>query len=118
MTAQLNEYQRQLREALKLLAAPAEAQIIYLKNLGVFPSVDELALEFYDLAVLADSKLQEGQINASQYRSAREIDSKLAEISGEKNTGLWEPNALFNAPSWEEVRSMAKQALPLFNDAN
>jgi hypothetical protein len=35
-----------LRETLEMLASPSEAQLAYLKKLGTYPSLDELALEF------------------------------------------------------------------------
>ena len=44
-----------LREALEHLAADAEAQAAYLRKLGTWPSLDQLALEFDDVAEASGS---------------------------------------------------------------
>ena len=42
----------ELYQILERLASPPQAQIDYLRDLGVAPLADELALEFHDLHLL------------------------------------------------------------------
>jgi hypothetical protein len=97
-----------LLDALKNLSADAEAQERYLRQIGAWPSLDELALELDDVARASDAWAP--QALRDQLRA---LSRKLDEMSGEENASLWEPEAL-HGPEWAEVRSLARQALAAF----
>lgn len=94
-----------VEEALRRLAAPPEEQETYLLELGVLPSVDELALEFDDaLSGVAIGDPPLGQL-------LNQLNELLEEMSGEENAYLWTPRALQEASEWENVRTLAREAL-------
>jgi hypothetical protein len=96
------------KAVLERLASPAEQQKLYLENLKVAPSVDELALEFDDALLEFRPKLTLSQINLVD-----QIDNLLNQMSnGPKE--LWHVNALSDNPSWQDIRVKAKHALDLF----
>jgi hypothetical protein len=97
-----------LLEALQNLAADAEAQERHLRQSGSWPSLDELALDLDDVA-----RASNAWISAPQRDRVRALDRKLDEMSGERNAGLWEPQAL-HGPEWAEVRRLAREALATF----
>jgi hypothetical protein len=109
----MKQYRDELRDCLSRLAAPADQQTKYLQEIGVYPSADELALELHELVLLADSKLQEGEIAKSERDEIAGLDSKLAAISGPENASLWTAEALSSVPEWKEVRNLAKECLRL-----
>ena len=94
-----------LQIVLARLAAPAAEQRSYLEQLGVFPSIDELALEFDDVMALVPQLVGEGHLTDAQTETMHAIDQKLSEMS--KNPLLWEIEALAKHPDWEEIRNIA-----------
>jgi hypothetical protein len=52
-----------LQEALKWLAEPYARQADHLKNLGVWPSTDELALELDDVVQLVPEAVGRGELS-------------------------------------------------------
>jgi hypothetical protein len=94
-----------LRQALEHLAASAEAQESYLRELGTWPSLDELALELDDVA-----QASEASATPELRQTVQRLDQKLNEMSGERNAPLWEPQAL-DGSEWAEVRQLAAEAL-------
>jgi hypothetical protein len=95
-----------LAEALARLAGDAQAQEQYLRALGTWPSLDELALEFDDVA-------EASEVPAEAADPLRRLSEKLNEMSGHANARLWEPGAL-SGPEWDEVRRLAADALAAF----
>ena len=100
-----------LRDALTVLASPPGAQLERLKALGVPKGIDELALEFDDIAAAADGMFNEGELDNQQRNCVKQLNEFLAQFSGEKNADLWTPEALSSAPQWEQVRRMASDCL-------
>jgi hypothetical protein len=97
-----------LREALERLAADAETQAAYLRELGAWPSLDELALELDDVAEASES-----WASPTLRDRVRLLSRKLDEMSGEANARHWQPEAL-HEPEWAEVRGLAAEALAAF----
>jgi hypothetical protein len=100
-----------LQEALKWLAEPGASQIDYLKNRGVWPNTDELALELDDVAGLLPEAVGRGEVSIDVELAVKRVEEKLDEMSGQQNAHLWTPEALANSPQWETVRSLASEAL-------
>jgi hypothetical protein len=94
-----------LREALQQLAADAESQESYLRRIGTWPTLDEVALDLDDVAEAAAPALS--PIVRERVES---VSRKLAEMSGESNLSLWEPEAL-RGRDWAKVRALAADAL-------
>lgn len=99
--------EKELVHSIKRLAAPADEQIAYLRRLGSFPSLDELALEFDDMFGPAGT-LPEG--SPEWVEALRKLDQRLDEISGHENEHLWLAQAL-EGTEWTEVRDLARNAL-------
>ena len=93
---------QQLLAAVERLAAAADEQEAYLRQLGTAPSADELALEFTDAFVVARERLDESAADA-----ATRLDDYLVEISGSDKAELWTVSALRDAPEWVRVRHLA-----------
>ena len=96
------------------LADSADAQVKYLKDLGVYPLVDELALEMNDVVGLLELLARDGLLTEDQANAIRSVDRKLDQMSGEENAALWTPQSLQSSPEWAEVRSLAKRAIGKF----
>ena len=94
-----------LREALDRLAADPETQARYLRQLGSWPSLDELALELDDVAAASES-----WTSPALRDRVRLLSVKLSEMSGEANARLWQSESLHTA-EWADVRALAAQAL-------
>jgi hypothetical protein len=89
-----------LAVALGHLADDPLAQERYLREIGTWPSLDELALELDD----APPRAAETPVPLTL------LSDRLDEMSGRANARLWEPEAL-HGPEWEEVRRLAAEAL-------
>lgn len=99
----------ELRRTLGLLAAPADAQLAYLKDLG--GSNDEFGLEF-DTVARASKELElMGRLTNDQVSSILAVDDLLKEMSGPANAELWEDNGIRTDRRWERVRELAQEAL-------
>lgn len=109
-------YRDQLRESLIRLAAPADDQLSYLKTLLSYPSVDELALDLYELVLLADQRVQERVISESARDAIKTISERLNVMSGRSNAHLWTPQALLTAQEWQQIRKLAAHALELLDN--
>lgn len=100
-----------LQVALKWLAAPSAQQIEHLKDIGVWPGVDELALAFDDVAPLLPEAVERGEVSNEVESAVRCVDEKLDKMSGQQNAHLWTPDALADSYQWETVRRLASEAL-------
>jgi hypothetical protein len=104
-------YLRQLTAAVARLAAPAAVQSEYLLGSGTYPSADELALEFHDLA-MAEGQLREATCGDPQaLQLIRSLDKKLEDFSGADHVDDWDVAALATSPNWAEVRQIAQRLL-------
>ena len=101
-------------KSLKLLASEATEQAAYLEKLDVPEIVDELALEFDDLAVLFDQQLQFGFLTESQVKALNAVDAAFDKMSGHANANLWTVDALHSKGEWRQIRELAKAALARF----
>jgi hypothetical protein len=100
-----------LRSSLEVLHQPAEQQLRYLASLGLPDGVDELALEFDDLAASIAQLAESRVITTEGAESIRQLDEALNAMSGPGNEALWAPWALRTAPAWNDIRMLAGRAL-------
>ncbi len=88
----------------------ADDQMAYLAQIGG-AHIDELALEHYDVALMAGGKLRQGEISKIQHDKILELDALLDRMSGAENAALWTEDALRHAEEWNEVRRLAHACL-------
>jgi hypothetical protein len=100
-----------LRDALGLLAAPASQQLAHLAAIGLPEGIDELALEFDDVAPAVNRLAEMSVIPSTAAAVIQRLDTRLDAISGAPHASLWTPTALQSATEWEEIRRLANQAL-------
>lgn len=100
-----------LYEAIQVLTWPADAQIKWVAN----AHVDEIALNFNDIAVCALDMKDQGELTEEEATVVIELDRYLDSFSGIDNKYLWTKEALINASEWRRVRELAKMALALFS---
>jgi hypothetical protein len=98
----------ELIESVKRLAAPADEQVAYLRRLGSFPALDELALEFNDMVVPA--RATSSNAPSEWVEALHRLDERLDAMSGQANAKLWLAQAL-NGTEWAQVRELARAAL-------
>ena len=96
-----------------LLASDPVAHLQHLRGLGLPEEIDELALEYDDIAAAADDMLQLGELNKNQYDSVKKLDDLVSRMSGITNLQLWTTEGLSSALEWKEVRRLAKECLRL-----
>ncbi len=99
-----------LIDALRHLAMSPDDQMSYLAQIGN-GSVDELALEFGDVASMADARLKQGEISKAQHDKIVVLDAVLDRMSGRENAALWTADALRSSEEWEGVRRLAHECL-------
>ena len=110
----MDTFTHMLITSLKVLSSEALGQLRYLGTLGISGNIDELALEFDDVALLAKVKYESNEITEEQYKLVERLATQLDEMSGIQNKQLWTEKALINAPQWKEVREHAKACLNAF----
>ncbi len=93
---------------LQALAMPAEVQLT-LEPDGT-NKADELALNFDD--VFGMNRSGRFPLTPKQTRALNSVDAALEDMSGPKP--FWTEEALRTAGEWENVRSLAKEALRAF----
>ena len=97
----------ELCQVLVRLASPSQAQIDYLRHLGVAPLADELALEFHDLHLLVPQLAAQRVLTHQQSAAVDAVSRKLDAMSAGQDTSLWMEDALRSHPDWVEVRRLA-----------
>jgi len=96
-----------LREELARLANPREAET-YLRELGTWDCLDELALEFdHSFTFLRRS----GALASDLEAILSDLEKALRNLSGRDQ--FWFGRAASDTPEWQEVRRLARQALQL-----
>ena len=105
----------ELYQCVERLSWSSEKQVEYLRNLGLLPLVDELALEFDDVVGLVPQYVNEGRLSNVQADSIYRLDDLLNTMSGKDNAHLWTEEALVNNELWNTVREHAKHALKLLD---
>jgi hypothetical protein len=101
----------QLESTVSRLASSAADQVEYLRKIKTYPSADELALEFHDLAISSWRLQTQCAISSEVLSLVIALDKKLESFSGESHSDDWDASALENSSNWAEVRSIAKQLL-------
>jgi hypothetical protein len=100
----------ELCQILERLASPPQAQIDYLRDLGVTPLADELALEFHDLHLLVPQLAAQRVLTHQQRAAIDAVSRQLDAMSARQDTSLWREDALRRHPDWVEVRRLAAMA--------
>lgn len=105
-----------LRDAVALLASPAEAQQEWLRSIGTFPLADELAIEFDDWARLLPQFERDGLVDEASVRAVKELDAALDALQSRLGEGpdAWDAGKLTSSGVWETVRRAAGHALVAF----
>jgi hypothetical protein len=102
-----------LIKSIELLASNSDVQRRYLREIGTFPSAEELALEFDDAY-----KLFIGQVDSNFPYLVRQglskIDSLFDSNSDKEDKTFWLESSLDNN-SWSEVRDIASLILKEIN---
>jgi hypothetical protein len=101
----IDRMERQLIAVVRRLADPPEVQAAYLRELGSYPSLDELALEFDDVR---DAAL----LNADPAwaEAIHALDAQLSAMSSRTDAVLWNGDSL-HRDEWQRVRALAATAL-------
>ena len=100
---------RLLLQDLQTLAA--EPEILVLAYPPFIPAADELANEFEFHLGLASICVKEGLISQEMLDRAREVDSKLTEMSDKDDPSLWTNEDVATREDWRVVRRLAQEAL-------
>lgn len=98
----------QLRDALKVLSMPAEAQLQHVGALHA--DLDEIALEFDDIAPVRASLVDAGEMTAAQASAIDAVDRQLLEMS-DAGPSRWTVAAASDGEDWRTLRQLALQAL-------
>ena len=112
----LKSFRSDLVASLRRLAAPANVQVLYLKDLGVYPSADELALEFHELALTSRRQIVAGEISIVEGAAVERLDRQLGNFSGRDYAFLWTADALGSADEWRKVRASASECLTILGE--
>jgi len=104
----INALRKQLGEAVHNLSQDSRSQESYLRSIGTWPSLDELALDLDDayLPLVDNSALSQGELAA-----LGDLSSALGSMSGPSNAQLWngEVGAL-DQSEWNRIRELAAKA--------
>lgn len=114
MTSNLEAQLGRLQKVTEILSLPPQAQVDYLKGLGVYPLADELALQFSDSFAVVPLLRAHQMINADTETALQHID-ELLDSAGESDPDFWSSAALTSSGQWQEIRASATRALALLN---
>jgi len=106
----MEDFTKKLCDNLKILSSTPSEQLLYLTRIGG-ASVDELALEFEEVMLLAVQKFSEGNIEAALFDSISLLNEKLDSLSGDEHGDYWTEESLFSAEEWQQVRVIAGDCL-------
>ena len=112
----------QLKKSLEILSASGKHQIAYLRGLNNEFSevdenyvIDEIVLEFEDIALAANDMFSHGEITSSQRDAICSLNEYLSSFSVNQPKSIWTSASLQKAPEWEKIRIMACKCLSLLN---
>lgn len=106
---ELGRLVRRLLEALSRLSWPADRQKSYLIELGVAPSLDELALEFDDALKPVEGLYDDLGVDEESREMLASIDATFAAMTEHSEDAyVWEVQALDNNPCWAKIRGIAE----------
>ena len=98
-------------KAIECLSLSPDKQVDYLKGLGTYPYLDELALQFDDAFVSVKGRLTE------LIDELESLNSLLDNLSEEQYPDIWNAKSL-GAPPWEQIRSLTKNILIKIKEAS
>ncbi|WP_237536358.1 hypothetical protein [Streptomyces sp. SID5785] len=98
-----------LIEAVRVVAAPAPAQVAWVEKYGVAP--DEIALGFDDAFGLAGQLVEEGQISPAVLPCLQMIDETFSEMSLDSGVDRWTKAAMLTDAGWHRARHLAREVL-------
>lgn len=105
MTSRLRN---QLQDALAALAMPSTAQLERVKALGV--GIDELALEFDDVARARGKLVLDGELSDGQALAVARVEAQLHSITAAGGR-RWTDEAVRAGEDWSKLRRLAQAAL-------
>jgi len=113
----------QLRDATEILSATAHQQTAYLtrimkpvsKSFNDLANIDELALQFDDIASAVPDMVEKKEISTQQASCVVELNLLLGALSGEDNSDFWTAAALSSDSRWQEVRNKARDCLSILD---
>ena len=97
-----------------LAATPAE-QIRHLQELGTQGSVEELALQFDDIAAAADDMYLSRELDSAQLEAVKSLNEQLSDMSRSPRYDLWAEESLASSPEWLRIRRLAAVLLGLLS---
>ena len=116
MACTRGSFRSEFFDCLRRLAAPADVQTQYLRDLGVYPSADELALELHELVLLLRGKVMAGELSITEKAAVERLGRQFESFSGRRKGSLWTVDALASAGEWKEVRARASECLSVLNE--
>ena len=96
-----------LKEEVRRLASDPSVQEAYLRSLGTWDCLDELALEFGHSYKTLRS---DNRLSPAQALTLGRIDLALARMSEDK-PALWYGSEALQGPEWSEIRKLASEAV-------
>ena len=99
-------------EAYDRLAADPDTQLRYLDAYS--PLVDEIVLDFDDVARAAEDMFSCGESDTSQLAAIRQVEQWLDRMDSDKSTNTWSREALATSSAWAHLRLLARQCLETF----
>lgn len=100
-----------LVDAIEVLAYKSEKQIAFLKNLGTYPSLDELALQFDDGYLAFRNS---ADVVKELREKLEQIDAIFDHMSDSPDKSLWEASSL-DRDGWNDIRNLAEEVLEIWN---
>lgn len=97
-----------LRRSLEQLALPSDQQRVLIQSLGLYPLVDELALEFDDEWRVFEARYSQDPTRLTLYQTLHALSS----IFDAMTPGDWHVDGL-EGYAWQSARRMARLALEL-----
>lgn len=117
-----------LRHSIAILSSPADRQIEYLAELGLFgddenihkaihsdSNVDEIVLEFEDIFMAILDMRDRNEINDRTVAAVTNFWDKLDLRTRNRQEDFWTVGSLRANPTWGEIRSMAKECLAVMD---
>jgi hypothetical protein len=103
-----NSLRDQLVAALRLLGMAPELQLEHVRQLGV--DVDELGLEFDDVAGTRKKLVADGVLSPTQAAAVAAVDYHLVKMTS-AGPARWTDEAVLSGEDWVELRELARSAL-------
>lgn len=99
---------REIISTLERLAMPGPDQLAYLDQIGV--GVDELALEFDDVAPARTKLVSDGRMSVAQSEAIAAVNEQLERMTA-AGASRWTRDAVLTGADWQDTRRRARLAL-------